>query len=55
MPKRGVWTKERVLPGQPVMEDVVETYWMLKLIHPPSASALAPGAVGGAWLARKLL
>ena len=55
MARRGFWTKERMLPGQETGEEVHATYSMLKLFHPPSASALALGAVAGVWLAWKLL
>lgn len=53
--KRGFWKKERMLPGQSAVEEVCETYWMLRLIHPPTASALAAGGLGGIWLAWTLL
>ena len=55
MAKRGFWTKERTLLGQPVIEETADTYWMLKLVHPPGASAMALGAVGGGSLTWKLL
>ena len=46
MAKQGFWTKERVLPGQSAVDETAETYWMLKLLHPPSASAMGLGALG---------
>lgn len=52
MARRGFWTKERMLPGQPAVEETAETYWVLKRLHRPSASAMALGAVGlgyGGW------
>ena len=55
MAKRGFWTRERTLPGQSAVEGTAETYWTLKLVHRPSASAMALGAVGGGWLAVKLV
>ena len=55
MARRGFWTKQRMLPGQLVVEETADTYWMLKFAHPPSASAMALGAVGGGYLAFKLL
>lgn len=54
MAKRGFWTKERMLPGQPAVEDTVETYWMLKLLHPPSAAAMALGALALGYLGWRL-
>ena len=50
MVRRSFWTKQRTLPGQSAVEDAVETYWMLRLIHRPSAAAMALGAVGGGYL-----
>ena len=55
MAKQGFWTKERMLPGEPLVGETADTYWVLKLIHPPSASAMAPGALGGGYLAWKLV
>src|SRR5688572_12767651 len=54
MAKRGFWTRERMLPGQSAVEETVETYWMLRLIHPPSALAMALGAIGAGYLGWKL-
>ena len=55
MAKRGFWTKERDVPGEAAMEGAYESYRWLRLIHPPTASALALGASGGAYLAWTLL
>jgi hypothetical protein len=46
----GFWTQERELPG----EGTVETYWMLKLVHPPSASAMLLGAGGLGYIGWRL-
>ena len=54
MTKRGFWTKERSAPGQSAVDGTAETYWMLKLIHPPSASAMALGAVGVGYVGWRL-
>ena len=37
------------------MEETAGTYGVLKRVHPPSASAMALGAVGSGYLALKLL
>ena len=56
MPKEeNFWTKERMLPGQPAVEETAHAYWMLKLLHPPSASAMALGAIGAGYLAWRLV
>lgn len=50
----GFWTKERMLPGQSAVEETADTYWMLKLLHPPSASSMALGALGLGYLGWRL-
>lgn len=54
MAKRHFWTKERTLPGQSAVEETADTYWMLKLLHPPSASAMVLGALGLGYLGWRL-
>ena len=54
MAKEDFWTKERMLPGQSAVEETAHTYWMLKLLHPPSASAMAFGALGLGYLGWRL-
>lgn len=54
MVKRNWWTRHRSAPGQSAVDGTAETYWMLKLIHRPSASAMAAGAVGGGYLGWRL-
>lgn len=54
MTKRGFWTRERTLPGQPAAEETVETFSVLKLLHPPSASAMALSALGLGYLGWRL-
>ena len=55
MARRGFWTKERMLPGQSAVEETAEAYWILKLIHPPSATAMGLGAIGMGYLGWRLL
>ncbi len=43
-----------MLPGQPAVEETVDTYVMLKLLHPPSASAMVLGAFGLGYLSWRL-
>ena len=47
----GFWKRERMLPGQSAVEGTAETYWVLKLIHPPSAAAMALGAISAGYAA----
>ena len=54
MTKRGFWTRERTAPGQSAVDGTAETYWVLKLVHPPSASAMALGALGLGYLGWRL-
>ena len=54
MTKRSFWTKERALPGQSAVDGTAETYWVLKLVHPPGAAAMVIGAAAGGYLAWKL-
>jgi hypothetical protein len=54
MAKRGFWTKERTLPGQSAVEGTADAYWMLKLLQPPSASAMVLGALGLGYLGWRL-
>lgn len=43
-----------MLPGQSAVEETADTYWMLKLLHPPSASAMPLGAIGLGYLGWRL-
>jgi hypothetical protein len=54
MAKRGFWTKERTLPGSSSVEETADAYWNLKLLHPPSASAMVLGAIGLGYLGWRL-
>jgi len=54
MASRNFWTRKRKYPGQSAVEATEDTYWMLKLLHPASASAMLLGVFGLGYLGWRL-